>query len=455
MEKIREIHNLSLKILEEIGIYFESEDVLNKLADEGIRVSEKRAYFSSNDIFNWMSYAPKTVELKSRSSFNDICIGDNNIEFMAGYGAATIYSDCIYRQTDENDYVKLLKLIQSCDVFNVNGGILAEISGKGRNRNLKMMYNMVKYTDKCLMSASTDKEEAEDSIKILKMIFGNDDLKENCRMMALVNSTSPLQYDKNSLEIMEVFSRNNQPVIITPAAMVGSTGPISIKGTIAMSNAEILAGIVTAQIQRKGAPVIYGFQTSGTDMRTGAVALGDPVTSIFIKYGSELAKFYELPSRGGGSNTDADCCGIQSSYEGMMALYSSVQSGMNLIIHSAGMLSGNGVVSFEKFIVDIEKIRMIKYFNKDIDLGGTDSDFEEIKNNYEKKEFLTSENTFKNCREILFRPDISSRSFISSVAETENMTQKNIEQKINSLLGSYTEPYIDKSVLENIEKMFI
>lgn len=452
---ILKIHDLSLKILEEIGIYFESIEALKILKSNGIKTSGSRAYFTGYDVSKWIAYAPKEINLKSRSDKNDVIIGNNNVEFLAGYGAAAIAVDNTIRQTNEEDYIYLLKLVHSSSVFNINGGILAEIQEKGRTRNLKMMCNMLKYTDKCMMSASTSRIEAEDTIEILKMVFGNEDLEKNMRILALINSTSPLQYDKNSLEIMKVFCDNNQPVIITPAAMIGSTGPITISGTIAMSNAEVLAGIVLAQMQKKGCPVIYGFQTSGTDMKSGAVALGDPVTSIFIKYGAELARYYGIPSRGGGSNTDANCCGIQSSYEGMMALYTSVNSNMNLIIHSAGMLSGNGIISINKFIVDIEKIRMLKYLKKDFNITDISSDLEDIRNNYEKKEFLTSERTFKNCRDILFNPDISSRSFISSSKNTEQITKRNIEKRIKNLISSYEKPYIDKNILNSIEKRFM
>ena len=40
--------------------------------------------------------------------------------------------------------------------------------------------------------------------------------------------------------------------------LAGTSGPISLPGLMAMANAEILSGIVLAQLAGPGTPVVYG-----------------------------------------------------------------------------------------------------------------------------------------------------------------------------------------------------
>lgn len=69
------------------------------------------------------------------------------------------------------------------------------------------------------------------------------------------------------------YTKYGQPVVIASCTMAGSTGPITLAGTIALSNAEILAGIAVAQLLREGTPVFYGNQTTTADMKTGSIAI--------------------------------------------------------------------------------------------------------------------------------------------------------------------------------------
>ena len=46
-----------------------------------------------------------------------------------------------------------------------------------------------------------------------------------------------------------------QPLIISCLAIAGATGPVTLAGNLALQNAEVLAGIVLAQLVREGTPV--------------------------------------------------------------------------------------------------------------------------------------------------------------------------------------------------------
>jgi trimethylamine--corrinoid protein Co-methyltransferase len=79
-------------------------------------------------------------------------------------------------------------------------------------------------------------------------------------------------------------------------AMAGASGPISISGTLVTHNAEVLGGIVLAQITNPGCPVIYGSSTTTFDMQHGTAVVGVPELGMISAGAANLANYYNLPS---------------------------------------------------------------------------------------------------------------------------------------------------------------
>ena len=64
-------------------------------------------------------------------------------------------------------------------------------------------------------------------------------------------------------------------------AQMGVSAPMSLAGTLAVENAEILAGICITQLIRPGMPVCYGGICHAFDMRTTQMIFGGPEQAIF------------------------------------------------------------------------------------------------------------------------------------------------------------------------------
>ena len=68
---------------------------------------------------------------------------------------------------------------------------------------------------------------------------------------------------------------------------------------LAMQNAELLAGVVLAQLINPGTPVIYGSTSTNIDMKSGALCIGSPELSQMIVAHAQLARYLwpALPQR--------------------------------------------------------------------------------------------------------------------------------------------------------------
>jgi trimethylamine--corrinoid protein Co-methyltransferase len=95
---------------------------------------------------------------------------------------------------------------------------------------------------------------------------------------------------------------------------------------LATQNAELLAGMALAQMISPGTPLVYGSTSTNIDMKSGALAIGSPELSQLIIAHAQLARYYGLPCRSGGSLTDASFPDSQAGFESMMSLITTVAS---------------------------------------------------------------------------------------------------------------------------------
>jgi trimethylamine--corrinoid protein Co-methyltransferase len=148
-------------------------------------------------------------------------------------------------------------------------------------------------------------------------------------------------------------------MVYAPEAISGVSAPATLAGLLVQQNAEVLAGIVVSQLVNPGTPVLYGTASTVLDMRTGGAALGGPEVGLLNLATAQLARYYHLPSRGTGGNTDSKVADIQAGLESMMGVLLAALAGMNFIYDAAGSLEGSLTLSYEKLVVDDEVCAMI------------------------------------------------------------------------------------------------
>jgi len=131
---------------------------------------------------------------------------------------------------------------------------------------------------------------------------------------------------------------------------------------MALSNAENLAGITLVQSVNPGNPVVYSMSSSNIDVRYGSFAIGSPEGALFVAFAGQMASFYDLPARAGGGLTDAKDIGDQTGTESTLQTLVAMTCGIDLFVHSAGVMDSYGSCSPEKFVLDCERIRYLQRF---------------------------------------------------------------------------------------------
>jgi trimethylamine--corrinoid protein Co-methyltransferase len=107
---------------------------------------------------------------------------------------------------------------------------------------------------------------------------------------------SPLKLPKDVTEVVIAAARAGLPDNVLSMAMAGASSPVTLAGTLVTHNAEVLGGIVMAQLAAPGCPCIYGSSTTAFDLRRAAATVGTPELAMINAAVPALARFYELPS---------------------------------------------------------------------------------------------------------------------------------------------------------------
>jgi trimethylamine--corrinoid protein Co-methyltransferase len=263
-------------------------------------------------------------------------------------------------------------------------------------------------------------------------------------MISLINSLSPLQFASEMIDALSVYASFGQPVIIHSACTLGTTGPISIPGSLVISNATNLAGICLSQLIKPGTPLVYGLGGSPTDMRTGGYVNGSPEDVKHVAISAAMGQYYGIPIRSQGALTESFSLDYQAGMESAMMLTAAAISGAHVGLHACGTYGSMLAMSFEKFIADEELCGAVKRVVQPISFDQDDYALELIREEAVSGNFLVQEHTLRRCRSEFFIPKLNIRAPYEAWCQMENpdITVR-ASQLVDQRLAAYQQPEME------------
>ena len=453
MTREQMIHNAAMEIMREVGVRIHNKKAAEILKNNGIKMEGNTAYFTEEQVMKWVRMAPESFTIYARNPRYDVVIGQDHVNPAPTYGCAFIDDwEGNRRPGTMEDYIKCLKLIEAEESYSINGGIMIQPGDVPEDTAaVEMFYATLIHSEKAIMLPTGFKRDMELIMEAACELFGGKEaLAEKPRMIALINTVSPLSLDERMLDCLMLLAEYGQPAILCPAAMLGATGSLSMAGTIASGAAESLAGIVLAQMIRPGTPVVFGIQSTAADMRGGITfACAAPEGTLMQGFAANMGKFYGLPSRGGGCQTDAPVINCQAGYESMLTFSSAYRHGINLVMEAGGVMDSVNATSFEKMIIDFEIIRQVKTAFTPIEVNEETLNLDEIKEVGHDGSFVTSDYTLDHFGDI-YSPRIGGRN-----AKGADYFKESIDKEMNRLLKVYEEnkPQPDAAAMRRVKEV--
>jgi trimethylamine--corrinoid protein Co-methyltransferase len=397
------------RIVSELGVEFLHDDALDAFRKAGMSVEDKNVRLDPDFVLEQVAKAPREFDLQARNPERTVHIGGDHMVFSPVYGCPFIRDGLERRDATLADFQNLARLAQSFPQLDSVGGTICEPNDVPLDsRHLDMVFNLLTLSDKPFMGSVTSGPNAADTIAMAEMVFGRDSIEETPCVISLINVNSPLRYDDRMLAALLEYARANQPTIVTPFLLMGAMSPVSVPSALAQQLAEALAGIALVQLIRPGCPVVFGSFLSNTDMQSGSPSFGTPESAVGLLCTGQMARRFGLPWRSGGGLTASQAVDAQAAYEAMMTMLPTMLAGTNYVMHAAGWLESGLVSCFEKFVVDVEILRMLEVEFTPLEIDEDALAFSAHEEVGAGGHFLGATHTLKRFRECFYRPLLSS-----------------------------------------------
>jgi trimethylamine--corrinoid protein Co-methyltransferase len=452
LSDIQAIHATSMKLLSEIGILFPEENALEVFRNNGFKVDGQKVFFNEDQVMAAIKNIPRQFTIHARHPERDVIVGDGNPVFVPGYGSPFLVDlKEGKRSSTFDDYCNLVKLAHSLPNQDLSGHMMVEPQDIPSNlAHLKMLHANMRLSDKPFIGSSEGRIGAQHTMEMINILF--DGKPDRYVTVGLINPLSPLGYGTDMIEAVLAYAHARQPMVFATLIMAGATGPITLAGVLALQNAELLAGIVLAQLISPGLPCLYGSTSTNTDLHTGGLSIGSPELSMCIIAHAQLARFYDLPSRGGGALTDANIMDAQAGYESMFSLLTTVNSGIDFVMHASGIASSYLAFSYEKFVMDDEICGMLRHYKKGIQVDADTLAYDVIANVGPGGHFLGEDHTLARCRTEFWQPGLFDRKGLDAWMESDRLdTQTRANRRWQDLLARYEEPSLDQTTARQLQ----
>jgi trimethylamine--corrinoid protein Co-methyltransferase len=239
---------------------------------------------------------------------------------------------------------------------------------------------------------------------------GAEELSRQPSVLGILTPVSPLKIAVMNEGIIDAVLAG-VPILYSPGPMMGATGPATVAGTLALTTAEVLFGLVLTQLIKPGAPVVFKPDTDVLDMRTTQCTYGSPEQDLGKMAMAQMARFYNKPVYGLGGGVEGKVPDAEAASEAMMSMLLNAMAGINLS-QSLGTLAWGLYGCQEMVVICDELVRMIKRVLAGIQVDDDTLAVEVIREVGPGGSFLQSDHTLRHFRKELYFPELFRRQTI-------------------------------------------
>jgi trimethylamine--corrinoid protein Co-methyltransferase len=465
---VSQIHELSVRIMHEIGVPIKSVKALDLLKETGCTVDRERGvvFISERVVMESLKKARSHFSLFDRSTSREIAIGGDNVSFMSGAAAIRVCDlNGVYREPTLRDLVDMTKVQDYLENIDVIHELVEPSDIDPRKIRVRMAALLLTNTTKPCAFVVEGPGDVEDICRIGVTIRGGRKELEEKPLFSIhdISAEATIGIVREQCDALMKCAELGIPTGIGAYPIMGSTGPVTIEGALALANANILSALVIAQTIRPGIPFLYMIMAGSLDMKKAEMITASPEIWAYYIAGKKLAEYYRLPSHCIIS-ADSKSTDIQLAMEKYSALFIASLCGINLIHGTVCQSDAMNGANYDQMLIDNEIVSMVKYMVDSLrSLNGVISKeeiFNDIKTSLENKMyFMDSDTTVGEFKKRLWESNLLVRENFdrwkdggmkSILDNSREKTSEIIETYKVEPLDSNTEREIDSIVQSSI-----
>ena len=471
--EMESVHQAALQILDEVGMWIDSEEALNYLEAYGCKVDYdnlvvrfppdlvqaavdhmRRAYAKSEHVPERMAVRYSQIYFSTRphqihpdftSNTGGFCVFIYDLEGHRRPATMADVRACI-RLADALEHIDFMGLpVSAQDVPAVM-------------RPVVMAAELVKSTKKLGGIETFDPLDVEFVTQIAEIAAGGPEaLRRNPILVGYAEARSPLCLDRNMASILIEYVKKGMPQSLDTMPNGGLTAPITAAGVLAMGIAETLGGLILGYAVDSKAIMSIDICPSKADMRSGLYTYASPERMPLLAGATQMInEYYGCPSGTHGGKTDACFPGVQAGMEKVMSMLFPLLAG-SIGIGTMGHLENAVTFSPQQLVIDNEIAGSVRQMLAGFDVTTETLAVDVIKEIGPNGTFLEHDHTLHHLRKEMFPSKMFDRSNWSAIidepvpgieAKAKHLAAELMQKDMASPLTQDQERAIDDVVVE-------
>jgi trimethylamine--corrinoid protein Co-methyltransferase len=450
------LEEAALAILERTGVEVPVPAALELLRAAGAEVDGARVRVPERLVSWALDRAPKAITLHDRAGAPAIRLAGTAAFFGPG-------SDCLHvldHRTGERRRATSADLAEGLAVADALPNmdfVMSMFLPSDRDQSLADRHQaaeMLVRTGKPILLVTYAMDGLRDALEMAELVAGGRAaLAARPQLAVYVNVTRGLQFNEDSVHKLLLCAERGIPAMWIPVTSGGTTGPITLAGTMAVNTAGVLAGVVIAQLAREGTPVVVpGFGGDSLDLRT----MVDPYCGPEPKgAAAALAHRWGLPMFSLGGGSDSKLVDGQAAAEAALTMLADAVAGGHLI-HDSGYLESGLTGSLAQLAICDEIAGWIRAMLRPVDTSDAALAPDLVDELGVDGSFLETEHTMSRFRERWYPGLFDRRGFGPWQAAGSTTLAERAAARVDEILGRdaplHVEPDVERAVRAVVER---
>ena len=441
-----EVHSRALEILSKVGVYFEDESVEKVMIDGGCELKEGRVLVPEELVKEALSKAPRRFDLYDRDGNYAATLGNGALLFNPGSAAVKIldYGAGEPRPPTIEDLKRFVTLADALEHIGAQSTALVPKDVPVEVSDAERLYVVLKYSRKPVVTGAFTVENLPLMVEMLAAV--REDYRERPFAIFDVCPSPSLSWSTITSRNLVDLARLDVPAEIISMPGLGANAPVTVYGALIQHHAEVLSGVVLAQLASPGAKVIYGGSPTLVHPRHGTAMIAAPEAALVSLAYRDMARLLELPAHTYMAISDAKTPDFQAGAEaGFTAALAALASFD--VVSGPGMLEFESVQSMEKLVLDNEVCGLARRLARGFAANQEDVDVIREVVLSRRGNFMAHRHTLANLRKEIHVP---------RVWDVEPTTRRDLlnwaHEEVERLLKEHKAPVLEGDRLEALDE---
>jgi trimethylamine--corrinoid protein Co-methyltransferase len=410
--QVEEMHSGTLEVLRRTGVKVLWPEAREMLAKAGCWIDGEIVRLPPGLVEWAVRTAPSRVVLCDRNGKPAMDLTGYNTYFGTGSDCPNIMDPYTgeRRQGRLQDVINFARLVDALPNLDFHMCMAIAQDLEQATSDIHHFEAMINNTSKPICYTAWNLANLETIVEICETVAGGAEAFRRSPFAILYTEpVSPLQHIGLGTSKLIYSARKGLPVVYTPGMTFGAVAPVTSAGGLLVANAELLSGLVIAQLAREGAPFVYGGGVAIMDMRTMGVCYGAPEFLINMAGLCDLGRYYGLPVFSFGACSDSKGFDQQAALEGALWTMVTSLAGGNMS-HDVGYIDSGLTSSMEMTVMGDEVIGMVRRFMRGIEVNADTMALDAIDEVGPGGHFLGAEHTRRHHRQSNWVPTLIDRN---------------------------------------------